>query len=71
MMAKEVRKAFAKGVNAFGDVIEVFADTYAFNSKVEAVENLSDSSIKGTENMSLTEKAEVVETVFDKLKRKK
>lgn len=70
MMAKEVRKAFAKGVNAFGDVIEVFADTYAFNSKVEAVENLSDSSIKGTENMSLTEKAEVVETVFDKLKRK-
>lgn len=70
MMAKEVRKAFAKGVNAFGDVIEVFADTYAFNSKVEAVENLSDSSIKGTENMSLTEKAEVVENVFDKLKRK-
>lgn len=69
-MAKEVRKAFAKGVNAFGDVIEVFADTYAFNSKVEAVENLSDSSIKGTENMSLTEKAEVVESVFDKLKRK-
>lgn len=70
MMAKEVRKAFAKGVNAFGDVIEVFADTYAFNSKVEAVENLSDSNIKGTENMSLTEKAEVVESVFDKLKRK-
>lgn len=69
-MAKEVRKAFAKGVNAFGDVIEVFADTYAFNSKVEAVENLSDSNIKGTENMSLTEKAEVVESVFDKLKRK-
>ena len=70
MMAREVRKAFAKGVNAFGDVIEVFADTYSFNSKVEAVENLSDASIEGTQNMSLTEKAEVVNDVFDKLKRK-
>jgi hypothetical protein len=69
-MSRECRKAFAKGVNALGDVIEVFADTYSINSKVESAENLSESTIKGTENMTLLEKAEVVENVFSKLKRK-
>lgn len=69
-MARELRKAFAKGVNAAGDIVEVFADTYAMNSKIEAVENLSDSEIKGTEDLSLLEKAEVVENIFNKLKRK-
>lgn len=70
-MAREVRKAFAKGVNALGDIIEIFADTYSINSKVEAAENLSESEIKGTENMSLLEKAVVIESIFDKLNKRK
>lgn len=70
-MSKEVRKAVAKGFNAVGDVIEIFADTYSINCKVEAAENVSDAEVKGTENMSLLEKAEAIENIFDKLKRKK
>lgn len=69
-MARECRKAFAKGVNAVGSVVEIFADTYSINSKIESAENLSESDIKGTENMTLLEKAEVIENLFDKLKRK-
>lgn len=69
-MAREIRKAYAKGVNAVGDIIEVFADTYAINSKIEVTENLSEADIQGTEGKTLVEKADIVEGIFSKLKRK-
>lgn len=70
-MAREVRKAIAKGVNATGDIIECFAETYGINSKIETVENLSEADIKGTEGMSLEEKGQTVSNIYDILKKKK
>lgn len=70
-MARELRKAFAKGVNAVGDIVEVFADTYGINSKIETVENLSEAEIKGTEDMTLEQKGQTVASIYDILKKKK
>lgn len=70
-MAREVRKAIAKGVNATGDIIECFAETYSINCKIETVENLSEADIKGTEEMSLEEKGQTVANIYDILKKKK
>lgn len=69
-MARELRKATAKAVNAVGDIIESFADSYGINTQIEVIENLSEAEIKGTENMSLEEKGTMVSNLFNLMKRK-
>ena len=70
-MARELRKATAKSINAVGDIIESFADSYGINTQIETIENLSEAEIKGTENMSLEEKGAAVANIFNSMKKRK
>ena len=69
-MARELRKATAKGINAVGSIVEAFADSYGINTQIETVENLSEADIKGTENLSLEEKGILVSNIFSLMKKK-
>lgn len=70
-MARELRKAVAKSINAAGDIIEYFADSYGINTQIEVIENLSEADVKGAENMSLEEKGILVSNIFNLMKKKK
>ena len=69
-MARELRKATAKTINAVGSIVEAFADSYGINTQIETVENLSEAEIKGTEGMSLEEKGQTISNIFNLMKRK-
>lgn len=69
-MAREIHKAVAKGINAGGNIVEAFADAYIVNTQIEVVENLSDSNIKGTESMTLEQKAQVVNSIYNLMRKK-
>ena len=69
-MAREIKKAISKGINATGDVIEAFANAYTINTQIEVVENLSDSDIKGTDGLNLEQKATLINNIYNLMKRK-
>lgn len=68
-MARELRKAIAKCINALGNTVEnvstivdTFSKTHSADSKIELAENLQESSIPGN---SLQEKAQTAKQVWE------
>lgn len=66
-MARELRKAFSSLISNTAKVVDTFANSYSANSKIEVSENLSEAEIKGAEDKSLKEKAELVKQVWEDL----
>ena len=66
-MARELRKAFSSLISNTAKVVDTFANSYAANSKIEVVENLSEAEIKDTADRSLKEKSQLVKEIWEDL----